>query len=88
MTACDKKYKCKFITLFIYIFIFCIDFCTHWVYYNICKEYLQNTGREVKEMEEEMTINTDILNRLIEWLRSQGHSDADITACIEFITKK
>ena len=39
-------------------------------------------------MEEEMTINTDILNRLIEWLRSQGHSDADITACIEFITKK
>ena len=39
-------------------------------------------------MEEDMTINTEILNRLIEWLKSQGYTDTEIVECIEYITKK
>ena len=33
-------------------------------------------------------MSTTGIARLIEWLRSHGHTDSEIVACLEYITKK
>lgn len=55
-------------------------------WYNTIIRQRENLLRkEVRDMEA-MTENQTV--RLIEWLRGQGHTDAEIVKCLEYINKK
>ena len=78
-------FLCKKIKIFSIFFQKPLDKCTHCVYNIYVRRGRKPLRKEVRKMEG-MTENQT--KRLIEWLKAQGMTDAQIVECLEYINTK